>query len=127
MWRQKQLFQQRFAYGKPLADMTTQPATDDRTGTQIRFKYDSSIFSPGVFFDSTVITRRLRELAFLNGSATINFKALQDGEVATDEVFHYEGGIAAYVEHINSDSPVLHDCMHFKVMQDDSEVCLLCT
>lgn len=126
VWRQNQRFQQRFAYGKPLADMTSEerrPTEERRKGTQIRFKYDSTIFSPDVSFDLDVVTRRLRELAFLNGSATINFKAVKDGEVARDELFHYDGGIAEYVQHITADSPALHDCMHFKMFQDQSEVC----
>ena len=102
MWRQKQEFQQRFAYGKPLADMTSEPSSKGRKGTQIRFKYDRTIFSPEASFDVDVITRRLRELAFLNGSATLNFRSLQHGEVLRDESFHYEGGIAAYVQHITA-------------------------
>ena len=122
VWRQKQHFQQRFAYGKPLADMISEAATEKGKGTQIRFKYDRTIFSPEASFDLDVITRRLRELAFLNGSATLNFRALKDEEVAREESFHYEGGIAAYVQHITADAPVLHDCMHFKMLQDQSEV-----
>lgn len=123
VWRQDKEFQQRFAFGKPLEDMTSRAATEKRKGTQIRFKYDETIFSPEVFFDLDVITRRLRELAFLNGSATLNFKAVKDGEVAREEAFHYEGGIAAYVQHTTADAPVLHDCMHFKMFQDQCEVC----
>jgi DNA gyrase subunit B len=123
VWRQQQHFQQRFAYGKPLGDMTSELTTEHRKGTRIRFKYDSTIFSPDVSFDLDVISRRLQELAFLNDNATLNFKALSGGDVAREESFHYDGGIAAYVEHITADAPKLHDCMHFKMFQDNSEVC----
>jgi DNA gyrase/topoisomerase IV subunit B len=126
VWRQKQHYQQRFAYGKPLGDLTSEAITEHKKGTRIRFKYDSTIFSPDASYDLDVISRRLRELAFLNGAATLTFKAVRGGRVARDESFHYDGGIAAYVDHITADAPRLHDCMHFKMFQDQSEVCSFC-
>jgi DNA gyrase subunit B len=126
VWRDKQHFWQKFAYGKPQLDMTAKPAEATRNGTRIKFKYDTTIFSKDAAFDIDVISRRLRELAFLNSNATLKFEALKSGEIVRDETFQFDGGIAAYVEHITGaqhGGAVLHDCIHFQRSFENFEVC----
>ena len=69
----------------------------DRTGTIVRFKPSKEVFS-FVDFEAAIITKRIRELAFLNSGIRIEFmNEIQD----ETETFFYEGGISAFVSHIN--------------------------
>jgi len=74
------------------------------TGTMIRFKPDPEIFEV-TEFDYEVIARRLRELAYLTGGATIS---LADERTGKRESFSYKGGIAEYVKTLNRNKGVLH-------------------
>jgi DNA gyrase subunit B len=51
-------------------------------------------------FDRKTLEHRLRELAFLNSGVTIRFKDLRGAE-PFEEVLHYEGGVEAFVRHID--------------------------
>ena len=75
----------------------------NRTGTRTTFKPDPEVFTKPVFaFD--VLAARLRELAYLNRGITIELK-----EEATDRklVFHYTGGLSAFVEYLNENKQPL--------------------
>ncbi len=74
------------------------------TGTEIRFRPSLEIFSHRNFsFD--VLAARLRELSFLNSGVHIE---LVDERSDNRAVFHYEGGISAFVEHLNRTRTPLH-------------------
>lgn len=113
---------QRFAYGVPMGAMESRPADPSKTGTRIRFKYDTEIFSDDVEYDPEMIMRRLRELAFLNSNATLRFQCTRDGEHPYGEEYNYEGGLAEYVQSMTEGGPILHDCVHFKRRHESSEV-----
>lgn len=81
VWRAGTKYQQRFSRGIPQTELEMEvlPAGSDeveRGGTQVRFRYDDAIFSKSATFDHETIRSRLRELAFLNSSATIHFRVL---------------------------------------------------
>jgi DNA gyrase subunit B len=67
------------------------------TGTAITFHPDPEIF-PDTSFDDETLLARLRDLAFLNRTATIIFRDTRNGK---EERFHYEGGIVEFVASIN--------------------------
>ena len=87
VWRGDKEFSQSFSRGAALGLMserdqeTEGTTTTSRRGTQVKFQYDESIFSPTASFDSEVIRSRLRELAFLNSGSFIRFQALKNGVV----------------------------------------------
>ncbi len=88
-------------------------------GTKITFKPDADIFDE-VNFNYDLIYGRLRELAFLNKGVTINLKDERDNK---EESFCYEGGIVAFVEHLNEGKDVLHaDVIYFQKEQDGVDV-----
>ena len=81
VWREGQEHTQSFERGVAIAPLASRPlveGTEDRgrTGTKVAFRFDDDIFSPGVAFEPETIRSRLRELAFLNSSATIRFKVI---------------------------------------------------
>ena len=74
------------------------------TGTSITFKPDHEQFGATTFNFET-ITNRMRELAFLNRGVSIT---LRDENTDKERAFHYEGGIAAFVEYLNEGKNVIH-------------------
>lgn len=79
----------------------------DHTGTVVHFKPDPEIFTETTTFDYELLTKRVRELAFLNKGLSIS---IEDKRTDEEQVtFHYEGGISSYVEYINRSKEVLHE------------------
>lgn len=81
-----------------------------KTGTKIIFKPDSTIFSVSEFSFDT-LAHRLRELAFLNKGVKICLKD-ERGEQEKSVQFSYDGGIVAFVKHLNANRNVIH---HFPI------------
>lgn len=78
--------------------------TTEETGTKITFKPDAEIFEEIVYHFET-LKQRFREMAFLNKGIHIT---LSDERTNESQVFHYEGGIVSFVEHLNKNKDVLH-------------------
>lgn len=97
-------YYQSFERGVKTQNMTQGDATTMR-GTKVHFYPDPEIFTT-VEFDSSILIRRLRELAFLNKGIIINFNDERNEELK--ETFHYKGGLIEYVEFLNRRTPPLH-------------------
>ncbi|MFA7263125.1 MAG: DNA gyrase subunit B, partial [Caulobacter sp.] len=69
------------------------------TGTIVTFFPSVTTFA-FIEFDRKTLEHRLRELAFLNSGVTIHFRDLRDAE-PWEEILHYEGGIEAFVKHLD--------------------------
>jgi len=67
------------------------------SGTIVYFKPDSTIFQT-TDFDFDYLSKRFKELAFLNKGLKIT---LSDEEQNREEIYHYEGGIVKFVEELN--------------------------
>ena len=89
-------------------------------GTSITFLPDETIFDE-VNYDYDTLTRRLRELAFLNAGVSINITDERTDPMRRD-VFHYEGGIIEYVRYLNKNKELLHpDPIYFSASRVESE------
>jgi len=90
------------------------------TGTSVTFWPDTEIFE-AVEYNFETIYRRLQETAFLNRGLEIVLRDERNGERGSEPrevTFHYKGGIADFVRHLNaSKSP-----MHKSVVEFGSEV-----
>ncbi|MGH6950905.1 MAG: DNA topoisomerase (ATP-hydrolyzing) subunit B [Vitreimonas sp.] len=116
IWRNGKEHRMRFANGDaeaPLAVAGDAPLAEGgaRRGTAMRF-----LASPKTFtmteYDRKTIEHRLRELAFLNSGVRIVFKDLR-GPEPFEETLFYEGGVKAYVAHLDrSRTPLIPDAIY---------------
>ena len=76
-----------------------------KKGTRINFLPSKKIFSL-VKFSSTILEKRIRELAFLNKG--ISIKLFDKTSKKEKEILHkYDGGILEFVKYINNKKPIL--------------------
>ncbi|MDD5461395.1 MAG: DNA topoisomerase (ATP-hydrolyzing) subunit B [Methylococcales bacterium] len=103
------LYKQQYRMGNPVAPLAaTGPA--EGSGTLINFKPSSETFTD-VKFHYDILAKRLRELSFLNSGVRIS---LQDERTDRNDVFEFEGGISAFVEHLNKNkTPLFPEVFHF--------------
>ena len=116
-------YYQRFERGVPTCEMQILGDTKKR-GTEIKFKADREIFLETDKYDFSILETRLREQAFLNAGIKIVLTDEREDEEPRNEIFHYEGGLASFVEYIHKKRglDVIHpDVISFsKTMPDDS-------
>jgi DNA gyrase subunit B len=87
---------QEYERGMPLAPVKV-VGKSSRRGVIVRFWPDSAVFAD-VHFESDAIRHRLREMAFLNKRLTL---VLNDEAAGYPYTFYFEGGILAFVRHLN--------------------------
>jgi DNA gyrase subunit B len=100
--RNGETHEQNFKQGIPQEALTVIGKTR-KTGTTIEFCADPSIFTETVTFEYEYLSKRFKELAYLNPFITIIFK---DERTNVEEKYHFEGGIAQYVSDMNKKTQV---------------------
>ena len=103
--------------GHPMAPLAKVGNTRKR-GTQVCFKPDPRVFED-THFQSDIVRRRVRELAYLNKG--VKFVFTDERARDTDKrVFEYcyEGGIADFVKYLNTDKTAITEPIVFEAMRD---------
>ena len=90
-----------------------------KSGTKVWFMPDIEIFKK-IEYKFDIIAGRMRELAFLNQGLRIE---LYDHRDKGEAIFHYKGGLSAFVEYLNeSKTPIFKKPIHFSGSSEDVEV-----
>ena len=116
IYREGEIFEQDFKMGIPQKTLEITGKTR-KTGTTIEFAADPSIFTETVTFEYEYLSKRFKELAYLNPFITIKFN---DERSATKETYHFEGGIAQYVTDMNNKN-IVSEVISFSSKIEDIE------
>ncbi len=103
--REGYVWKQTYLRGEPTTPVEKGKETL-KTGTKSTFWLDPEIFTETTVIDNDVIATRFREMAFLNKGLKIVLLDEREGQ-PKEQVFHYEGGIASYVEYLNKNKTPL--------------------
>jgi DNA gyrase subunit B len=117
------VWNQSFSRGIKKSELEKGSKTKD-TGTTVRFKPDSEIFTE-LQYQYDTLASRLRELAYLNRGVVIVLRdeRPEGEEDDREERFHFEGGISQYVEYLRGNKNPLHDeVVYLQGDQDGTEI-----
>lgn len=125
IWRNGTEYYMEFADGEPSYPLkVVGPAAEGMRGTEVRFTPSKATFS-FVEFNFDTLLNRMRELAFLNSGVHITLRderTLDEAGKPKEVVLFYEGGVKAFVKHIDrSRTPILSDAVYFKADKDTGD------
>ncbi len=112
--------------GKILSGHTMAPlakvGNTRKRGTVVCFKPDARVFED-VRFQSDLVRRRVRELAYLNRGVRFIFtdERIKEADKRVHE-YCYEGGIADFVRYLNTDKTTITDPIVFETVRDGTLV-----
>jgi DNA gyrase subunit B len=103
VYRAGMIYEQEYAFGKPLADIKIVGQTE-KTGTTVRFKPDNTIFITEKY-DYEILVSRLRELAFLNKGITLTItdeREMDEKGNFFSESFFSKAGLRDFIDYLDA-------------------------
>lgn len=118
VFRAGKIYEQEYERGVPQADLKAVGKTD-RTGTEITFYPDETVFET-VKFNYETILDRLRHQAYLTKGVRTTLEDQSDGNRYS---FYFEGGIQSYVKHLNHGKEVVdEDVFYVDKQVEDTQI-----
>ena len=103
--------------GEEVSPMKLAGETDKR-GTEVHFLPDTEIFKENSDFHYEILSKRLRELSFLNNGVRIR---LNDERIGKQDHFAFAGGVSGFVEFVNQGKKTLHPTIFHAIAERPSE------
>ncbi len=121
IWREDKEHLATFSHGNVVEHLKVVGETPGRHGTEVSFLPSPETFTMTEFSFET-LERAIREKAFLNSG--VYLRLIDNRGAEPREVdFHYEGGLTAFVNHINKAKAPLHEeVIAFSGEKDDMQV-----
>ncbi len=125
VYRDGQIWEQEYAYGKPLYPVKPVGETE-LSGTVVVFKPDPGIFQQTVDYNYDTLASRMRELSYLNKGITIYLsderQVNEDGSYAV-ETFHSEEGLKEFIKYLDGNrEPIIADVISMEGEKNDIPV-----
>lgn len=119
VYRDGQVHTQSYERGTPTSKLEVTGKTD-KTGTEITFYPDETIFKESIAFSQELILDRLRHAAYLTKGIHTSLENEKNG---LRYGFYFEGGIQSYVKHLNLGKDVVdEDVFYVEKGVEDSVV-----
>ena len=112
------IYNQRYEKGKATGRLAVIGECEkEKTGTMVKFLADDGIFEDTTY-DFGMLKQRLREVAFLTKTITIQLRD-ERPEEPVEKVFHYEGGVKEFVAYLNKGkTPLYPDMIYCEGVKD---------
>jgi DNA gyrase subunit B len=119
VYRDNREYQQTYARGVPEAPVKAGGPAQKR-GTRVQFWPDDKIFETTEYnFDT--LSKRLRELAFLNGGIKITLR--DERKNGKEHIFQFKGGIVSFVQHLNeTKTTIIKKPIYFRAVREKVDI-----
>ncbi len=118
IYRDGKIYEIKFHNGGEVLTPLKAIGTSKKTGTEVTFMPDPSVFK-NCHYSYTTICERMQETAFLLNNLTVD---VIDEADKKESKFHYENGLISFVEFINENKNALHKVINFKGNKQSIEV-----
>lgn len=118
VYKNGQIYYQQYCKGVKTCELTVKKSTEKKSGTKIIFRPDFEIMNENEF-EYEKLSRRMRELAFLNKGLRI---IIEDERSAEKDNFCYEGGLVSFVEYLNRKTTPVHEPILIEGSKNDVTV-----
>ena len=106
--RNNKIYSQKYERGIVVEDLR-EYGESDHTGSNVKFKADSLIFTETTSYEYEILRSRIQQLAFLNKGIKLTIKDSRDSENPIVNEYHYEGGINEYVTFLNRNKKIINE------------------
>ena len=117
IYQNGKIYKQNYSKGDKTCELEIVGDTD-KQGTKVHFRPDFSIMEENDY-SFEILSRRLRELAFLNSGVRI---VIDDERTDEKNDFCYEGGLASFVEYLNRAHTAIHEPIIITGERDEVQV-----